>query len=195
MIRKLLQVCLVALISLASLSAPQTAAAQMTNAERKTALALEFQRLRSAQHPAAATVAEQEIWRLWFIGPDETITEQLNAATASLRDGDFEVAEELLTELILKAPNHAEIWNQRAFARFLQMRFEDSLRDIERVLVLEPRHFGALAGRARIEAQLGRQAEASRTMGLVGAIHPWMARMAPIPADPPPPAPIQQQDL
>ena len=172
-----------------------SATAQMNDAERKVALALEFQKLRSAQHPAAASVAEQEIWRLWFIGPNESITDQLNKASEALRLGDYAAAETRLTALILKAPNHAEIWNQRAFARFLQLRLEDSLKDIERVLALEPRHFGALAGRARIEAQLGREAEASKTMGEVGTIHPWMARMAPIPADPPPPKPIQQQDL
>jgi tetratricopeptide (TPR) repeat protein len=169
--------------------------AQMNDTERKVALALEFQKLRSAQHPAAASVAEQEIWRLWFIGPNEDITEKLNAASEALRYGDYAAAEVRLTELILKAPNHAEIWNQRAFARFLQLRFEDSLKDIERALALEPRHFGALAGRARIEAQLGHPDDASKTMGEVGVIHPWMARMGPIPADPPPPEPIQQQDL
>lgn len=169
--------------------------AQMNDAERRVALALEFQKLRAAQHPAAASVAEQEIWRLWFIGPNESITDQLNAASEALRQGDYALAEERLTTLILKAPNHAELWNQRAFARFLQLRFEDSLKDIERVLALEPRHFGALAGRARIEARLGRPADASRTMGEVGVIHPWMARQAPIPADPPPPQPVQQQDL
>ena len=169
--------------------------AQMNNTERKVALALEFQKLRAAQHPAAASVAEQEIWRLWFIGPNEGVTDQLSAASEALSQGDYAQAETRLTSLILKAPNHAEIWNQRAFARFLQRRFEDSLKDIERALMLEPRHFGALAGRARIEAQLGRPAEASRTMGEVGMIHPWMARMGAIPADPPPPKPIQQQEL
>lgn len=188
-----IRLCL--MIAFGWLAMALTAHAQMNEQERKVALALEFQKLRAAQHPAAASVAEQEIWRLWFIGPNESITDQLSEASEALKYGDYAVAEALLTELILKAPNHAEIWNQRAFARFLQLKFEESLRDIERVLVLEPRHFGALAGRARIEAQLGRQEDASRTMGEVGVIHPWMARMAPIPADPPPPKPIQQQEL
>ncbi len=193
MIIKAMRLCL--LIAFGWLALAVGANAQMNEAERKVALALESQKLRAAQHPAAASVAEQEIWRLWFIGPSEGITDQLSAASEALSQGDYAEAEARLTTLILKAPNHAEIWNQRAFARFLQLRFEDSLKDIERVLALEPRHFGALAGRARIEAQLGRQADASRTMGEVGVIHPWMARMAPIPADPPPPEPIQQQDL
>lgn len=183
------------LIAVGWLAIAVSAHAQMNASERKVALALEFQKLRAAQHPAAASVAEQEIWRLWFIGPNEGITDQLGAASETLSQGDYDQAEARLTSLILKAPNHAEIWNQRAFARFLQKRFEDSLKDIERVLALEPRHFGALAGRARIEAHLGRSDDASRTMGEVGTIHPWMARMGAIPADPPPPKPIQQQDL
>ena len=188
-----IRLCLI--IAFGWLAMTLTAHAQMDAKERKVALALEFQKLRSAQHPAAASVAEQEIWRLWFIGPNDSITDQLGKASEALKYGDYAAAEALLTALILKAPNHAEIWNQRAFARFLQLKFEDSLKDIERVLALEPRHFGALAGRARIEAQLGRPADASRTMGEVGVIHPWMARMAPIPADPPPPKPVQQQEL
>ena len=191
--RRAIRLCL--MIAFGWLAMALTASAQMNDEERKVALALEFQKLRAAQHPAAASVAEQEIWRLWFIGPNESITEQLGKASEALKYGDYAAAETLLTGLILKAPNHAEIWNQRAFARFLQLKFEDSLKDIKRVLALEPRHFGALAGRARIEAQLGRQADASRTMGEVGVIHPWMARMAPIPADPPPPEPVQQQEL
>lgn len=190
---KVIRLCL--LIAVGWLAIAVGANAQMNDTERKIALALEFQKLRAAQHPAAASVAEQEIWRLWFIGPNEGVTDQLNEATEALSHGDYDQAETRLTSLILKAPNHAEVWNQRAFARFLQQRFEDSLKDIERALMLEPRHFGALAGRARIEAQLGRPADASRTMGQVGVIHPWMARMGPIPADPPPPKPIQQQEL
>lgn len=188
-----IRICLI--IAFCWLTTAVAAQADMNEQDRKVALALEFQKLRSAQHPVAASVAEQEIWRLWFIGPDESITSQLGKASQSLKYGDYAAAETLLTGLILKAPNHPEIWNQRAFARFLQLKFEESLKDIERVLALEPRHFGALAGRARIEAQLGRSAEASRTMGEVGVIHPWMARMAPIPADPPPPKPIRQQEL
>lgn len=193
MAQKAIRLCLI--FAFGWLAMALSAHAQMNAQERKVALALEFQKLRAAQHPAAASVAEQEIWRLWFIGPNESITDQLSKASEALKHGDYGAAEALLTALILKAPNHAEIWNQRAFARFLQFKFEDSLKDIDRVLALEPRHFGALAGRARIESQLGRSADASRTMGEVGVIHPWMARMGPIPADPPPPEPIQQQEL
>lgn len=186
---------LMAFISLLWLSATGVAAAQMAEVERQGALAVEFQRLRAAQNAAAASIAEQEIWRLWFTGPSDEITARLEQAAKALQHGDFLESETLLTALILKAPNYAELWNQRAFARFLQGKFDKSLQDIDRALMLEPRHFGALAGRARIEAHFGRLNEASRTMGEVGAVHPWLARTSPIPADPPPPPPVEQRDL
>lgn len=171
------------------------AAERLADDEKRRLLAIEFQRLLAADNPATASIAEQEIWRLWFTGPTDEITDGLAMATAKLRSGAFTAAEEQLSALILKAPNYAELWNQRAFARFLNGELEKSLQDIRRVLLLEPRHFGALAGRARIEARLGGLEQAQRTMGEVGAVHPWLARNSPIPADPPPPAPIRQQEL
>lgn len=171
------------------------AAAQLSPEDRARDLAVEFAKLRSAATPATASMAEQEIWRIWFTGPTREVTDALAAASTAMREGAYARAEEQLTALLEGNPEHAEIWNQRAFARFLMNRFEASLEDIERTLVLEPRHFGALAGRARIEMRMGRAQKASKTMGEVGAIHPWMARSTPIPADPPPPAPVQQQEL
>ena len=73
------------LILIMGLVAATTATAQMNGEDRKIALALEFQKLRSAQNPAAASVAEQEIWRLWFIGPSGQITDQLSDASDALR--------------------------------------------------------------------------------------------------------------
>ena len=108
-----------------------------------------------------------------------------------MRRGMLNEAHVLLDALLIKQPDFAEAWNQRAFAKFLKGDLYASLTDIDETLKREPRHFGALAGRARIEMRLGRPEAAVKTMGIVGQVHPWMARQSAIPADPPPPPPGQ----
>ena len=43
-------------------------------------------------------------------------------------------------------PDFAEGWNKRATVLYFLGRFEESIADIQKVLVLEKRHFGALSG-------------------------------------------------
>ncbi len=56
----------------------------------------------------------------------------------------------ILDQLIAGNPGFAEAWNKRATLYFNMGRLDDSLADIEKVLDLEPRHFGALSGRGMI---------------------------------------------
>ena len=162
---------------------------------RDAALALQFQKLATAHKRTVAVLAEQEIWRLWFMGITEEETSRLAEASMVMQQGALGEALVLLEGLVAEFPQFAEARNQLAFARFLMGDLEGSLGDIAVVMTLEPRHFGALAGRARIEARLGDLAKAQRTMGEVGAIHPWMARLSPIRPDPPPPPPPEVRDL
>lgn len=165
------------------------AAAQIAEADRAVLLDEAFADLSAAPDENAAQKAEAEIWSIWFIGPDEDATARLAAASAAIRAGDAVSARIILEKLIETHPGFAEAWNQLAFAKFLLGDPYGSLADIDAVLRREPRHFGALAGRAQIELRLGRRYAAGRTMGRLGAHHPWMARRSAIPADPPPPPP------
>lgn len=194
MLRGLLAIWLV----LAVISSPVAWAADdetVSATTRDAELELQFQRLLSAEKRSSALMAEQEIWRLWFIGETAAQTARLAEASLVMQQGGLAEALVLLSELADEFPNFAEARNQLAFTRFLLGDMQGSLDDIEKVLALEPRHFGALAGRARIEAAFGRLDEARRTMGEVGAIHPWMARVSPIRPDPPPPPAPEVRDL
>lgn len=178
-----------ALLLILLLLAAAPVAAQIAEADRETLLEDAFAALSAAPDEAAAERAEAEVWSLWFIGPDSGATARLADASAAIRMGEPEAARMILEPLIAAHPGFAEAWNQLAFAKFLMGDPYGSLSDIDAVLRREPRHFGALAGRAQIEMQLGRRYAAEKTMGRLGAHHPWMARRSPIRANPPPPPP------
>jgi len=72
------------------------------------------------------------------------------------------------------APNFAEGWNKRATALYLLGRYDDSIKDIAKVLELEPRHFGALSGLGLCNAQLDKEKEALDAFEKALAINPNM---------------------
>jgi tetratricopeptide (TPR) repeat protein len=67
-----------------------------------------------------------------------------------MNTGDNRSSFRILNQLIETYPSYAEAWNKRATLNFMIGRYNDSLADIDKVLDLEPRHFGALAGRGMI---------------------------------------------
>ncbi|HEX4146465.1 MAG TPA: tetratricopeptide repeat protein [Pirellulales bacterium] len=58
-------------------------------------------------------------------------------------------------ELIARAPELAEAWNQRAIAQFGLQQYHAAIRDCQRAVQLNPFHFGALAGLGQCYLRLG----------------------------------------
>jgi tetratricopeptide (TPR) repeat protein len=71
-------------------------------------------------------------------------------------------------------PDYAEGWNQRATLYYMLDNLEASLADIDKVLAIEPRHYGALAGRVLIYLKQGKHDEALRDMRAALALHPYL---------------------
>ena len=68
--------------------------------------------------------------------------------------GDYNYALKIFDNKIVTDPKWSEAWNKRATVYFLMSQFANSLSDIDKVLSIEPRHFGALSGQARIFIKL-----------------------------------------
>src|SRR5262249_16567337 len=64
-----------------------------------------------------------------------------------LRDGEKKL--NALEALIRKAPGFAEAYNQRAILYFTMKDYQKCVADCEKVMQLNPHHFGAQAGMAR----------------------------------------------
>lgn len=118
-------------------------------AQREEQLDALFGRLRLA-NAGEQSALEQKIWEIWSRPASATAEVLLQEASTAMAAREFDVAETILNELTKTYPDFSEGWNRRATMYFAQEKYDLSLRDIEKVLDLEPRHFGALAGRGMI---------------------------------------------
>lgn len=134
-----------------------------------------FEALKVAPSEAEAKLIENDIWQSWIeAAPTPEVQAKLETAMKRRGQYDFQGAKDLLDEVIVEAPDYAEGWNQRAFVSFLQGNYEASLEDIERTLALEPRHFGALSGKAMILMTQGRVKLGQDTLREAVDIHPFL---------------------
>ena len=152
----------------AALSMPSTSVSDQTDPR----LGELFAELAGERDPERILTAETAIWRIWLDGGEPSLNEGMARGILAMNTNRFDDAAERFTELIAAAPNFAEAWNKRATVYYLMERYEDSVRDIERTLALEPRHFGAISGMGLIFLQLGDEVGALDAFEKVLEIHP-----------------------
>ena len=91
----------------------------------------------------------------WSTHPtDEKLTARLEEGSQFVRDQNYVKAKDIFTEVINLDQNWAEAWNKRATVLYMLGEFQKSQDDIDQVLALEQRHFGALAGQGLVNIQL-----------------------------------------
>ena len=80
----------------------------------------------------------------------------------------------IFTQVIELDPDWAEAWNKRATVLYLLGEFQKSQNDIDKVLELEKRHFGALAGQGLVNIQLKNYEKALKSYKKALEIYPSM---------------------
>ena len=122
-----------------------------------------------------ASIVEQEIWSLWSTHPtDEKLTARLEEGSMFVRNQQPKRAREIFTEVINLDENWAEAWNKRATVLYMLGEYQKSQDDIDKVLELEPRHFGALAGQGMVNIKLKNYEKAIRSYEEAQEIYPSM---------------------
>ena len=128
--------------------------ASILNASSTTQTLLD--QLKRAQSMDEAGPIVDKLWREWTSAHKNSDEEALmSEGLVAMSEGNLDRAENIFTKLIEANPSFTEAWNKRATLRFMLWDFEGSLRDVEKVLTLEPRHFGALSGLGMIHLRLG----------------------------------------
>jgi tetratricopeptide (TPR) repeat protein len=133
-----------------------------------------FDRLKSTTDEGEADAAAAEIWQLWQRTGTPELDELMERVSALIGQGLARPALPMLDDMVARAPDWAEAWNKRATALYLAGEHDRSLADIDRVLALEPRHFGALAGMGLIHIARGQYREALAAYRRALSVHPFL---------------------
>ena len=118
---------------------------------------------------------EQKIWKIWSTHPtDEKLTQELLKGSNLMQGDTISESIKIFSKLIESDPNWAEAWNKRATALYLIGDYEGSQKDIDKVLELEDRHFGALAGQGLVNIKLENYEKAIESYERAQEIYPAM---------------------
>ncbi|MGZ5871731.1 MAG: tetratricopeptide repeat protein [Bradyrhizobium sp.] len=146
-------------------------------ADKMRGLDFLFGALKAAPDQASAKHVEARIWALWMQTPSDTTALLMIRAKAAMDAQQMDVALKLLDAVVKLRPDYVEGWNRRATLYYLKNDYARSLRDIEQVLVREPRHFGALAGLGMIMQDLGDEKRALDAFRKALAVNPHLEKV------------------
>ena len=114
-----------------------------------------FEKLKKINNPMTAREIEGKIWKLWTTHPtQESLTSLLAKGSQYMSQNQLTSAHNVFSKAIELDPNWAEAWNKRATVLYLMGNLELSQNDIDMVLKLEKRHFGALSGQGLVQTAL-----------------------------------------
>ena len=147
---------------------------QLKAENRDTKLNQLFNELK-INNQALAYDIEQKIWNLWSTHPtNKNLTLRLKEGSNLVRNNQLRQAIKIFTDVIKKDPKWAEAWNKRATALYVLGDYLGSQGDINEVLKLEERHFGALAGQGLVNIKLENYEKAINSYKRAQEIYPSM---------------------
>ena len=140
--------------------------------DRESQLNYLFEQLKKNDSSMTLKV-EMKIWRIWSTHPlKKELTNLLAEGSALVSKKRYNQAHDIFSRVIFLDPNWAEAWNKRATLLYMMGRYQESQNDIDKVLKLEKRHFGALAGQGLVSIALENYEKAINSYKEVEKIYP-----------------------
>ena len=134
-----------------------------------------FIQLKSALNFENSKEIEDKIWDLWTTHPSQdNLTKLLADGSSAMMKNNLDTALNKFTEAIKLDPSWAEAWNKRATVLYLMGKYDLSQADIDKVLMIEKRHFGALAGQGLVQTALKNYQKAIDSYIEAHKVHPFM---------------------
>lgn len=152
-----------------SVNPPAASAELPTRAQQLDTLFAELKKTGDADK--AKDIADR-IRLEWQDSGSASVNLLMQWASKAVESNKQAIALDLYDQAIALAPDYVEGWNQRATLHYQMGNYRKSMSDINRVLILEPRHFGALAGMAAILSASGKDELALRAWEQFLAVYP-----------------------
>ncbi len=111
--------------------------------------------LKRERNPEAANRISAEIMGTWNDSGSPTVNLLMQWANTAISEKRNPAALDFIDQAIVLKPDFVGAWNLRATLNYTMGNYRKSVSDINHVLSLEPRHFGALAGLAAILSERG----------------------------------------
>ncbi len=119
-----------------------------------------FTALKRQRDPDQASLIADQISAELSDSGSATINLLMQWADKAIQEKRNAAAMDYLDQVISLKPDYVEGWNRRATLNFAIGDYRKSMEDINQVLRIEPRHFGALAGMAAMLTERGNDAQA-----------------------------------
>ena len=133
-----------------------------------------FRRLKTTDDNAEGAVLTQLIWEIWHQSDNDIVNDLMSEGIGEISVRNYDSALTAFNEMVKIVPDFAEGWNKRATVYYLMGKYQASLRDIERTLALEPRHFGALSGLGLVFLAIGNDGAALKAFEAALKVNPHM---------------------
>lgn len=111
--------------------------------------------LKRERNPQAARQIANSAMATWSESSSPTINLLMQWSAKAAAEKRNAAALDFIDRAIILDPAFVGAWNQRATLHLSMGNYKKSVSDIEKVLELEPRHFGAIAGLAGILTERG----------------------------------------
>ena len=111
--------------------------------------------LKRERDPEAANRLTEDLMAAWNDSDSATVDLLMQWALTAVSEKRNAAALDFLDQAIVMKPEFVGALNQRATLHYTMGNYKKAVSDINRVLELEPRHFGALAGLAAILSERG----------------------------------------
>jgi len=128
--------------------------------DRDAMLAELYEHLAKAPDAESAAPIASTIEGLWLRSESVTIDLLMRRAVNAINDKNPDLALKLLNAVVQLQPDYAEGWSRRAYLYYTQNDYQHAVGDLRRVLALDPNHYRALDGLARILRETGQKKSA-----------------------------------